>query len=241
MKLALILVLLFSSYVGLAKEVVLGVGFNIPPYYLKNKDQGLEIDTIRKAFELAGHTVVFKYYPINRIYKLLDRGKIDGVTTTDQAIGLEGVYYTKKYVSYHNFAISLKSSKLKISKLSDLSNKSILAFRDAKKLLGSEYAKAISSNKEYFETSDQITQNRRLYRNMTQVSVGDKKVFLYYNKILREEGKENVGQDIIFHELFEPRSYSIALKNKALVDDFDRGLNKLKESGQLTNIINQYR
>ena len=161
---------------------------------------------------------------------------IDGSVTIMESFGLKNVYYSDNYITYENIAVSLQKNHLKIKSISDLSNKDIITFQNAKKYLGKDFKETVSQNANYYEFYDQKKQVKMLYKSRIQVIVLDRNIFYYY----RHNSKEEFKDEVVIHEIFPANKYKIAFKDSKIRDKFNEGLKVIKSSGRYEKIINKY-
>ncbi len=227
-----------------ADDVVrVAFGLAIPPYVIQEKDNGFELDIIREALALTGHTLKPVYAASATTVQLLKAGKIDAAQRggPDLHDG-DGVFYaTQPAVVYQDFAITLKKNNIVVNSLADLKGKSIAAYMGAKNFIGPDYAAAVQDNPRYQEVANQKRQALMLFANGIEVVVSDVNIFKYFSA--SEKGQVDTNQEVVFHKIF---SDSAQLSNnpifvdKKVRDDFDAGLKRLKSSGRYQKIIKEY-
>lgn len=235
--LLLFLFLLCSSDSVYAKELKMAVGLALPPYFIQETDSGMELDIIRAALKAKGYSVTPVYLPFSRVTKHMADGKVDCASTINEKSGVKA-FYSDSHIFYQNFAVSLKSKNLTINTLNDLKNKKIVSFQNAKKYLGEEFAAMAENNPDYQEKANQEIQNWLLFKNRTEVVVGDINIFKYYTKKVAD--RVDTTQEVVYHNLFPKTDYKVAFKDKSIMDDFNMGLKQIKQSGAYQKIINRY-
>lgn len=230
----IILIVLLSLNI-FAKEIKIGVNYTIPPYIIKESNSGIELDVIREALKVKGHKFTPLYITSERIIRLFQKGKIDGAATVNPESGIVG-YYSNIVITYHNMVISLRENNLTINTLKDLTNLNIVAFQNAIKYMGREYANVVSKNRNYREKSNQKSQVTLLYQNKTDAIVSDINIFKYYkNQISIDSSKE-----ITLHKIFPPTTYKVAFRTKSVRDDFNEGLKEIIKNGLYDKIVKKY-
>ncbi|MCP3921530.1 MAG: hypothetical protein GY714_02990 [Desulfobacterales bacterium] len=146
-----------------ANTIVVGVSFSIPPYVIEETDQGVELEILREAFKIKGHTVKVKYLPLARTFMQLGSGKIDGVINIKKGM-LKNVFYTDVVITFQNCAISLKKRGFPdFTDLNSLKGMYVIAFQRASYILGPEFGEMTKDNNQYEETALQKTQLFRLF------------------------------------------------------------------------------
>ncbi len=215
----------------------MAVGLALPPYFTQKNDSGMELEIIRAALKIKGHTVNTVFLPFARVSYSMNSKKVDCASPMNESSGVNA-FYSNSHIAYQNFAISLKSNNLKITSIGDLKDKSVLAFQNASKYLGKDFAAMSKSNPKYKEKANQITQNKLLFANRTQTIVGDINIFKFFNKKLPDSF--NTSQKLVFHPLFPKTHYKVAFVEESVRDDFNEGLKKIKTSGLYDRIIAKY-
>lgn len=224
-------------------EINLSVGLTVAPYVIKankpdEEDSGFEVDIVREAFAFGDYSVRFVHQPLERTKISFKQGTVDGVTAIkDHYPEIQGAFVSDEYITYHNFAVSLKSRNLKINSLSDLKNKKIIAFQQAKYAFGKEFQQMAENNTGYKEIADQTHQIGMFFLERTDVIVLDHRIFKYIQKRLKNIP---TNQEVTFHKLFEPSIFRIAFREKEIRDVFNQGLRKLISSGRYDEIILSY-
>lgn len=241
--LLLVLNILFLNTV-FADEISIGVGFALPPYVIQETSSGIEIDILKEAFAVKGHTVKLEFLPNVRTLSFFEEGKLDGAINVKKDSLLLG-YYSDDVIAFQNVAISLKDKNLSIEKIIDLKDSKfhVLAFQNASKFLGDEFAQVATENKNYLEISDQSLHAVILLKKRVDVLISDKRVFLFHlrnalksKKLLPEEQERKVK----IHTIFPPTIYSFVFKLEKIRDDFNEGLKVIRENGTYDLIMNRY-
>ncbi|MHC4873994.1 MAG: substrate-binding periplasmic protein [Planctomycetota bacterium] len=225
------------------EEVRLSVGLTVEPYVIRvgaddSKIKGFEVDIVREILLNKKLTAVFSHQPLKRSKISFQNKTVDAVMTVkDYYPEVKGAFISDEYITYHNFAVTLKSSGIKINNISDLKDKKLVAFQQARIALGKEFGKMADANTTYSEMADQRGQIGMFFYKRTDVIVLDRKIFDYHRKRL-------IGlptkQDVVFHKLFPPSHFRIAFRRKAHRDAFNSGLKELKDSGRHKAIIDSY-
>lgn len=228
---------LFSVSVSTAsaKEIKVGQGI-LPPYGIKESASGIEVDIVRAALKVKGHTITIRFVPFGRVAQDFIDGKIDAANTVSPNSGVKAEY-SDSHITYQNVATTLKDSGLEVGSIGDLTSLKVVAFSNASKYLGDEFAAMAKASKNYREVADQIAQNKLLMSGRTQAVVGDFRIFQYYNKKIA--GKIEL-KEVTFNKIFAPTDYSVAFRDTAIRDDFNVGLKTIRESGEYDKIIASY-
>lgn len=222
-----------------AREVVVAIGLSIPPYVIAAEKRGMEYDVVKEALALEGHTMKPDFQPLARVVKALQNGTVDAALT--QIPGMTaGTALSEVYITYRNFAITLDSRDLRIDSPADLADKSVLAFQNAHRYLGDEYRRAVEANPRYREEANQQTQPILLFHDRIDVVVADHNIFRWFALRPEVTAKVDTTRPIRMHALFPPTEYRVAFRDPALRDDFNRGLAKLRASGEYDRIVARY-
>ena len=117
-----------------------------------------------------------------------------------------------------------------------------MAWENAHKNLGPVFqglfAGALKS-KQYAEFKDQRKQSKFFWMKRSQVILVDKTIFLWYKNELKKE--LNTEDEVRFQKIFaSDTKYFVKFKRKAVRDDFNSGLKKLRESGDYQKIVESY-
>ena len=133
----------------------IGFGTHKPPYVFEGEPRGLEYELVGAATRLADFEMEAYYAPMERLHLMLQRGEIDGITTTNERSGVKA-YYSRVYIHYHNSAVALAARGYRIERIADLTSHSVSAFQRARMLLGPEFLRMAERNPHYREEAQQI-------------------------------------------------------------------------------------
>lgn len=220
-----------------AEELKLAVSLTLPPFVFADTDSGIDLEIVKEALASKGYTVKPVYVVYGRTAADLNAGKVDGALTVNKERGLDNVYLSDQYICYQNVAVSLESKGYHITEIKDLADKKIIAFQDATKILGPDFAKAAKSSPSYYEIPDQENQVALLFKNRTDVIVMDINIFKYYQQNTK---KADTSQAVDIAKLFPASCYSVGFISEKVRDDFNKGLKGLRESGRYDEIFKKY-
>ncbi|WP_157691762.1 substrate-binding periplasmic protein [Noviherbaspirillum autotrophicum] len=226
-----------------AREITMIFGLALPPYVIQESNSGFEIDIIRAALAVKGHTLKPTYASFLVVPKMLKEKQADAAQrgNPDLKEG-EGFYYASEpTVVYQDNAITLKKNNLKIDSLADLHGKSIVSFQGATQFLGPDFAAAVKGNPHYQESSNERRKLQMLYANSAQVYTGDVNIFKYYRNTVKND--VDTTQEVVYHKVFPINTdvtRDAVFLDKQVRDDFNAGLKQLKSSGQYQQIIKKY-
>lgn len=223
----------------ITQPIELVAGLTKPPFIVEASDRGIQLDIIRAALAQQHRKVSFIYLPLGRNLSAYYRLGFDGVITLSASESLKNIYLTKPYISYQNVVVTLAKRKLTIDKVDDLRDKLVIAFQNAQRFLGKAYQMAVVDNEGYWEMADQRRQIAMLFSNRVDAIVIDINIF----KFLRREGilsSADYEQPYQIHKIFTERTYVAGFRSKALRDEFDHGLTRIKANGRYQQIIDNY-
>jgi polar amino acid transport system substrate-binding protein len=221
-----------------ARELKIIFSQYTPPYVFE-KGEGIVVDIVREALKASGYTVVPVYVPIGRGFELFADKRVDGTAIIRENSGLKA-NYSDDFMQYHNRAFSLKSRQLKIRKLADLKDKSVVAFQNGYKYLGEDFGRVVASNPNYKEMANQETQTLMLLLGRIDVAVMDESIFRFYREKLIAEGKAPSTAEYEVFPLFPPTPYKTAFIDAKVRDDFNRELSIMRRDGRYEAIYRKY-
>ena len=222
-----------------AREVSVVIGFSLSPYVIPDEQRGMEFDIVKEALALEGHSMLAQYVPLGRVHKVMEMGRADAAFT-QRVDTAASAYLSDVYIIYRNYAITLASRDIKIDKLEDLAGKSILAFQNASNYLGPAYKAVAQANPTYREEAKQISQPILLFLGRVDVVVADRNIFNWFSHDPEVTAKVDSSQAVRYHPLFPPTEYRVAFRDQELRDSFNRGLAKLRSSGEYGRIVARY-
>lgn len=250
----MLLVSLMAAETVTARTVTLVACQTLPPYIMEtdsNSDgynsrsisdsgtsagsgRGMEYDIVREVLARQGHGLVLKFVSFDEIspgYR-----KYDGAMTMDASWELAG-FYSDVVVTYRYCAFSLKEKQIRVDTIRDLSDKRIVAFRNATRYLGWPFYRAVANNPEYREQGKQDLRIKMLYSGRPDVIVSDRLMFSHY---MRHKTRIDTSADVVVHEIFEPGDYRVLFTDGFMRDRFNAGLHHLRKTGQYKAIMNAY-
>ncbi len=214
----------------------MGVHYSPPWSYVNNNGEivGIEKEIIEGAFEKRGYNVEFKIYGYSRLIKEITDKKVDFASPI--AVNIPNILPVDHYLPFHDVAMTLKSRDLKVDNVSDLKGKAVVAYQKASYVLGDEYRNVVESNTElYKEIHGRENQIQMLFRGRTDIVVGEERILVYLSEKLYGPGKVSI------HPIFQKTNYGGAAWSESLVNDFNRGLEVLKNSGEYQEMLDKHR
>lgn len=189
---------------------------NSPPFVYEGEGRGIEMDLVSTIIKKMGYAIVWRHLPPKRIRHQVAQGEISlGIRSRAQAG--DKLYYSKPYIHFQNVAITI-DPKVQVTSIQDLSKFSVVAFQNARDVLGSDYAKAVAKCAVYMEMPNQMKQIETLFRRRSQVIVLEKQIFQYFHEQFDRKS------EVRFFEIFPATPYSAVFADKNLRDEFDKAL-----------------
>jgi polar amino acid transport system substrate-binding protein len=229
--------LCFLSMSAQGKELDIAVGWTKPPYVISNDNSGFELDLVRAVLRSIGHDIIPIYVPFGRSATMLLQGQVDMALTINQRLIDRPELLSDVYIVYQNVAISLKSKKLTISSIDDLSNYSIVAFQNATIVLGEEFSQTVKLSRLYTELPEQKRQTEMLLLGNTDVVVMDINIFIHFSRELT--GVSQLDK-VNIHPVFPPSPYHVAFNDLALKQQFNVALAEFIQTQAYTDLVNRY-
>jgi polar amino acid transport system substrate-binding protein len=232
--------LLLTSVTYAGEKLTVAFGEVMAPWVMANTDEGIIIEILRGAMGPLGYDIEAVYMPYARRSKAYKSGGIDVVSdmnlntiTEYQLVG----YFSDIAYNYENYAFSLAKNQLKLHKISDLEQYSVLSWQDAGIHLGAEYAQMIANNPRYSETYDQSNQVRMLFLERAQVVQMDAQIFDYYQMKFTQTKEVDASQAVDRFALFGASPNGFLFKVEKQRDEFNRQLKDLRQSGEYNKIF----
>ncbi|MBU1309697.1 MAG: transporter substrate-binding domain-containing protein [Gammaproteobacteria bacterium] len=194
------------------------VGQNKPPYIRLETVSGYELELLREIVRRMGHEAVFVFVPNSRIRGLLESGNGDIASLQPNDTADAELYFSQPYIRYQNVLVSLARDELTITHPADLSDKQVVAFQGASRVLGADYRDAVVHNTGYLETVDQKAQVDMLFSGRAQAIVLDRNIFMHHQQTSGSPAAVQI------HELFNSSLYRAAFRDPQLQRSFDRAL-----------------
>lgn len=229
--------ILWFGHAVQGKELVLVAGWEKPPYVISAQNSGFEIELMAQVLGQLNYSISVLYVPYGRTYEIFKREQADIGLTLSPKLGVPENLLSLPYVTYQNVAISLNKNTIKLDKLSELKNLSVIAFQSASKVLGPGFATAVNSNPFYLELPDQRRQVELLLIGSVDVVVMDINIFNYFGQLI--EG-ENQMAHVKVHNFFAPTHYSAAIKDPQLLSEFNLALTRFITSERYRELVAKY-
>lgn len=228
-----VIVLLQAFAPQAAEPVRIGLHLSAPWSFYNGAGQldGIEYQLVSRIFSRAGLSVEYELHSYSRLLKQFSDKKLDCASPV--AVPVDGASYTEPYLPFEDVVISLTSSAFDVNNLQQLAGKRIVAYQQAQQVLGAEFSAAVA-DANYLELADRTLQLELLFSNRVDLVIGERRVLHY----LASKTAPQLALET--HHLFAEKKYPAACWDPALKDVFNRGLELLQQSGELSDILQQY-
>lgn len=237
----LLVVLCCCSSVSWGADVLMAFGEKIPPYCFPESDSGIELEVIGEALALRGHRLMPRYYPLARVPLAFRHGEVDAaMTDLGQDLTDQGGHYGEPAVIYQNVLVTLRNRQLRLEKPEDLKGLSVVAFQGAAKRYP-EWLGATQAAGLYFEQNNQELQVLGLNKGRYDVVLSDRSIYHYFEQLLSRTALFK-AKAVDMHSFTEedPQNYRPVFRDTQVRDDFNAGLQQLKQSGRYQQIYDSY-
>lgn len=222
----------FCTTLAQAHPLVIAVGESMPPFFIEgDPPSGLELDIVKGALEGSGHQLQPLFVPYGRAERLYLAGRVDAYATTERK---SAGFYSLPHITYENVAVTLKSNALALGSLEQLAGMRVHAFQHARGLLGASFAGVVKKMASYQERGRLEDSLRMLEKGRLDVVVVDINILRYLQR------KGVVGEGLAVHFLFPTLHYRILFRDKGERDDFNKGLERLRRSGDYYRLQERY-
>lgn len=225
---------LLSNHATAQQDVSFSVSNSIPPFFFENTNKGVQYALLAAALdsqELHIKEVIFA--PNRRTINLISSEKIDCLINAPA--GLTHLYYTQSLLDYQNLVYTLADTKLAVTDIASLGTLSLMAFQNATRYLGDDFAAMAKMNPDYLELTNQQSQISLLFSRRVQAIVIEKHIFTYYRQQLNH--KLSTQLPINEYYFFPPSPRPIACTNAQLAEKIDRGIHQIKANGEYRRIL----
>ncbi|MBA6302130.1 transporter substrate-binding domain-containing protein [Colwellia sp. MB02u-14] len=233
--------LVFST-TSIAQQVIkVGVG-NFPPFFIEKGTKGLFIEIIDEIFkQLPQYKVKYISMSNNRILHEINYGKSIDVASNVFPNSKVNAYLSEPLFRFRDVAISKKSKKFKVNKISDLQGKSIAAYQGATELLGEDFKQMAAKNSKYSEHAHPKNTTQLMLSGIKDIRVGDINIFWYDLSNKYYNNNTNVAhKNFTVHYLW-PFTYShMAFKDQSLKNAVNDVIKKLKANGTIEKIYSKH-
>jgi polar amino acid transport system substrate-binding protein len=222
--------------------VTLAVPVSMQPYFIPHRQTGLTYDVVREAFAARGRKVqpVYVSPRNNRVVLSRDAG-VDCAALLDES-GRAKWPAVLEVHPFQDHAITLTATGLTLDRIEDLRDKTLVAFGGASRVLGPAFQAVAHDNPRYREVGNHRAQLRLLLSGRVEVVVADKRLVEWYLEYLRDyEKDQHDGQlSVTYHNLFDPVDYYFGCRRREILDEFQAGLESIRDNGKLARIRAHY-
>lgn len=212
----------------------------VPPYVMQNEKgeySGLEYEIVKEALSVRGYKIIPSSYPLARVIETVKSARVDaGVRILPSHD--TGKYLSDIYITFNNIALGIAGKNLKISTISDLAGKRMVAFQRATIVLGPDFLAAAQNNQNYFEVADQVQQIQMLFADRVDLAIGEARIMNHF--IHSPQTNVNSKIPVVEYRIFPETPYRVAFVNEQHLKDFNYGLAEIKKNGTYDAIIKKY-
>jgi len=240
-----IFVCLFLSLNSFGQETVRLTNGEWPPYLSENfKQYGVISHIVAEAFSLEGIKVEYRFYPWKRSYEVAKDNEMDGsVIWAPTPERKKDFYFSDPVLSNKKVFFHLKSYPFEWKTVNDLKGIKIGVTRGY--TYGDEFDKAVKEGRLQVDEvrSDELNFKKLLGGRFDGFPIEmDVGYYLINSKLTQEESKLITHHSLPIMET--PLSLILskkAEKNKRLLELFNRGLKRLKDSGKYDQYLDDSR
>ncbi|CAK0747017.1 hypothetical protein CCP3SC15_1480002 [Gammaproteobacteria bacterium] len=222
-------------------SLTIAIPENKPPYFNGATDDGIERDIIQESFQLAGRHPEFmetagrqKKYDSSRL-------GIECVSTISEELKLKSEsYFSDPVVTYHYTPFTLKKSGILIKDYKDLAGRTVEAFSLASSYLGEEFSSTIPKMLSYSEHQNRSSQVALLLHGRVEILVIDRAMFHFIRSSLVSVRPEDYDAEVLEVPVEKNVDFKVVCHDKAILDDFNRGLSMLHASHRYEEIFGHY-
>lgn len=212
-RLLLIALFCMTGMVQAAKpEVVVGIGFT-DQINVNHKSSSYHFDVLLsyRLFTELGYQVRFVIAPYAKLTQLLQQRQID-VATRQSGPQISGLLYSPVYLEVRNLVFARKDFAASTLRIEDLRLYSLVAFQNARNVLGSEFNQVTEQALEYQEVFDHLQAVQLLLKGRTDLLVLNKLTF--YRRLAELQYAESEVQSFDILPLVQ---YRFATSNEKLL------------------------
>ncbi|CAN5684498.1 hypothetical protein BH11PSE12_BH11PSE12_16060 [soil metagenome] len=236
-RLFVLVCLSFVIHIVQARELIIYVSSSLPPFVMEGSRHGIASEIIERALATQGHSAKIMLSN-NRRMEVDVRSGLADAGFAGIGPGSTDIFFSDAVVEFDNVAISLANRQLQINKLSDLSTLRVIAFPNALRVLGVEFADAVGHSPFYYEVGAQRSQLPMLNLDRGDVVVLERRAFLYF---AHKSGTptSNLAR-YTMHPIFKKIPRSLGFRRASDRDSFNAGLQAIRKSGEYEAIVRSY-
>ena len=239
---ALIVLLTSAASTCLAgeKAVMVAVDHATQPFTLPDSDSGLQVEIIRAAFASQSTPVTFVFLSSKRTALAFKSGLVDVLTDDKPGNNVTNVNSHWPVMTFRNQAITSTHKNLKLNSIADLSKLRVVAFQEASRYLGAEFAAMANHNSAYLELPHMPS--RMLSLDRTDVIISQPDIFRF--NLTNESSPTQINQvfeSFEYHDILPAvNQYWFGFRDEALRDRFERGIAAIYANGEIDALFRQY-
>ena len=226
-----------------AKDIHM-VAPNIPPHF-DEQGKGRIGDVIKATLARCGHDVRFTMVPFGRHWKeYRNTSNIDGLATAEADQTFPG-FSTLPFMHLQDGATVMAAKGLQnIKTVAELHGKRVVAFPDARKILGIEGS--IATFASYAERSNRFDQLRPLFADRVDAVLADGLITAHFIGVLRANagaGKEpeiDLSRQPAFRKIFGEGPQRLYFRDASVANGFDRCFKQLLSEGDVERLVRPY-
>ena len=216
--------------------LAVAVSPDIPPHLTGGASGGLLIQVLRGA--LPGRDLRFVQVPHEEIETTIGSGKADVAALVQRR--LKGIFYSRDYFVFENYAFSKRPDGRVIRAVADLAGKPVLTWQGAWRELGPEFEAMFGPDgpgrgrlSEFVRQKEQVD---AFWAREGAVVVIDRNILAHFS---RQAGRGMAG--VVRHQVFPPRNlFKAGFKDAATRDAFDKGVAALCGSGRYAALLEEH-
>lgn len=210
-------------------SVSMSVSDTIAPYFL-DEHHGLQYELVQNILHRAGLKLDrLVLAPNFRSLRLLSQAEVDCFINAQS--GLNGMYYSQPYHSFHNVVAVRADSGLNINSVVDLNGLSVAGFQDAKQFLGADFLHFAQDNPRYVEVPNQLNQVNMLLRGRVDAIVIEEGILSWYWNEIAKKSLQESPQFTIF-PIFPLYDLRIACLDPKLTESLNQGISLMRASAE---------
>ncbi|MDF2180298.1 transporter substrate-binding domain-containing protein [Aliiglaciecola sp. CAU 1673] len=238
-----LLLLYFLLQSAVAEPLMVAFGLSRPPYVDEQTGDGISPALFKEVANRLGWQFDMTYVSNGRMEKLLLSGNVD--IAVEMPPGHLGLYYSKPFVAYHNFAIHRDNPGFTLSNIDELQGYSICAWQQASQHLGN--AQQMSLKKDYFEYAVQKQQVADWVSGKCDVILIDDALLEWHLKSFSfawGEGQLGLNRKrwgkVLLPVTNNPLWFYVGFREQKLRDDFDTVFDELVAKGEYERVRTHY-
>lgn len=216
----------------------------IPPHF-DDQGHGRIGDVIKATLASCGYNVRFTLVPFGRHWKeYRDSDNFDGLATAEADQTFPG-YSTLPFMRLQDGATVMGAKGLQeIRTVAELRGKHVVAFPDARKILGIEHDVPMFAS--YSERSNRFDQLRPLFADRVDAILADGLITAHFIGVLKDNalaGKEpevNPARQPLFRKIFNEGPQRLYFRDEAVSKSFDRCFLELQRTGVVERLTKPY-